>query len=276
MVQPSDGPWRKAILHTQIAQLSMQLGESDDAVEHAEAALPVLERLGAHDDAMQMRSLLALSAIVHGDLERASVEIASWGSERSDYLFGSRTVIDLAGAELALAQGDVERGLELYRAAVARVHEIHFPGVSATGLEPWVLFVESATLTAYAFHGAEGDAYPVELAFAGLRRLEAVLDPEYPYLDYPVCGVAMFGLGAWGALRGGLPIDDALRLVVLADRFAYNRTIPTMAWSRLAARLDEAVRARLDTIVAEYDGRRGPDLLEEARAFVAALAATPR
>jgi predicted ATPase/DNA-binding SARP family transcriptional activator len=277
MVEPSDGPWHRAILHTQIAQLAMQLGESDDAVEHARAALPVLERLGAHDDALQMRSLLVLSAIVHGDLERAAAEIDVLGSEQSDYVFGSRMVIDLAGAELALARGEVDDGLERYRAAVARVRELRFPGVTATGLEPWVLFVESAALTAYAYYGAEGDDYPVEMVRGGLHRLDAVLDPEYPYLDYPVCGVAMFGLGAWGALRGALPIDDALRFVVLADRFAYNRTVPTMAWTRLVDRLEQIAPGRLTALHAEYGERRGPDLLKEVRTFVASVAeARPR
>jgi predicted ATPase/DNA-binding SARP family transcriptional activator len=277
MVEASDGPWQRAILHTQIAQLAMQLGESDDAVEHARAALPVLERLGARDDALQMRSLLVLSAIVHGDLARAAAEIDVLGSEQSDYVFGSRMVIDLAGAELALARGEVDQGLERYRAGVVRVRELRFPGVTATGLEPWVLFVESAALTAYAYYGAEGDDYPVEMVRGGLHRLDAVLDPEYPYLDYPVCGVAMFGLGAWGALRGALPIDDALRFVVFADRFAYNRTIPTMAWSRLVERLEQIAPGRLSALDAEYGERRGPDLLKEARAFVASVVeALPR
>jgi predicted ATPase len=269
LVEPADGPWQRAILHTQIAQLAMQLGESDDAVEHARAALPVLERLGAHDDALQLRSLLVLSAIVRGDLDRAAAEIDALGSEQSDYVFGSRMVIDLAGAELAIARGEVERGLELYRAGVTRVRELRFPGVPATGLEPWVLFVESAALTAYAYYGAEDDDYPVEMFRSGLSRLDAVLDPEFPYLDYPVCGVAMFGLGAWGALHGALPIDDALRFVVLAERFAYNRTIPTMAWSRLVERLEQVAPGKLSALDAEYGERRGPDLLKEARALVA-------
>jgi predicted ATPase/DNA-binding SARP family transcriptional activator len=271
LVEASDGPWQRAILHTQIAQLAMQLGQADEAVEHARAALPVLERLGAHDDALQLRSMLVLSAIGDGDLDRAATEIEILGTEQSDYVFGSRMVIDLAGAELALARGHVDEGLEQYRAGVARVRDLHFPGVVATGLEPWVLFVESAALTAYAYHGADGDGYAAELYRTGLRRLDSVLDPEYPYLDYPVCGVAMFGLGAWGALRGALPIDDAVRSVVLADRFAYNRTIPTMAWSRLVARLEQIAPGRLATISTEYGERRGPDLLKEARAFVAEL-----
>jgi hypothetical protein len=218
---------------------------------------------------MQLRSLLVLSAIVAGDLEQAAAEVAALGSEQSDYVFGSRMVIDLAGAELALARGEVEEGLDRYRAGVTRVRELRFPGVPATGLEPWVLFVESAALTAYSYYGAEGEDYPGEMFRSGLERLDAVLDPEFPYLDYPVCGVAMFGLGAWGALHGALPLDDAVRFVALAERFAYNRTIPTMAWSRLVERLEQVAPGKLSALDAEYGERRGPDLLKEARALVA-------
>jgi predicted ATPase len=275
-VEPSDGPWQCAILHTQAAQLAMQLGDAADAVEHARAALPVLERLGAHDDALQVRSLLVLSAIVDGDLERAAAELELLGHEPSDYVFGSRTVIELSGAELALARGDVDEALERYRAGVTRVRELHFPGVPSTGLEPWVLYVESAALTAHAYFGEKGDDYPVELFHGGLQRLGSVLEPDYPYLDYPVGGVAMFGLAAWGALRGALPVDDAVRFAVLADRFAYNRTLPTMAWPRLAERLEEIAPGRLAAIEAEYGARRGPDLLEEARAFVGSVEAQAR
>jgi predicted ATPase len=270
-VDPSDGPWQRAILHTQAAQLAMQLGDAADAVVHARAALPVLERLGAHDDSLQVRSMLVLSAIVDGDLERASAELELLGHEPSDYVFGSRTVIELSAAELALARGDLDEALERYRAGVTRVRELHFPGVPVTGLEPWVLYVESAALTAYAYHGDDGE-YPRELFGGGLQRLASVLDPDYPYLDYPVAGVAMFGLAAWGALRGALPVDAAVRFAVLADRFAYNRTLPTMAWPRLVERLEQLAPGRLAAIEDEYAARRGPDLLEEARAFVGSVA----
>jgi predicted ATPase/DNA-binding SARP family transcriptional activator len=271
LTDPADGPWLRAILHTQGAQLAMQLGHTQQAVAHAQVALPVLERLGARDDLLQLKSLLALSALVAGELDRAEKELAVLSLEDTDQVFGGGLVIDLASAEMALARGSVDAGLERYRAAVDRVHRLRFPGLPPTGMEPWVLFAESTALTAYAYHRPEDDEHAPRLFGSTLERLGSVLHPDYPYLDYPVCGLTLFGLGAWGALAKALPLEEALRLLVLAERFAYNRTVPTMAWPRIVERMDQLAPGRLAAIDAEYGARRGPDLLEEARAFVATL-----
>jgi len=267
----SEGPWHRAILHTQVAQLSMQLGRREDAVVHARAALPVLERLGARDDTLQLRALLVLFSIAAGDLDRASAELQTLAGAEAESVFGGRLVVDLAGAELHLARGDRETGLAAYRAAVQKVRTLQFPGVPISGLEPWILFAEAAALAAHAEHGGGDDRDGPELHRESLQRTRRVLDPEFPYLDYPVCGLALFGLGAWGLRRGTLPARDAVRLLVLADRFAYNRSVPTMAWSRIEPVIEEAAPGVLAEIEAEYGERRGPDLLEEARAFVATL-----
>jgi tetratricopeptide (TPR) repeat protein len=271
---PADGPWTRAILHTQAGQLAMQLGLVEEAVVHARAALPVLERLRSLDDALQLRSLMVLAAIATGDLDRAGAEIERLGELRDvDSVFGGRLIGYLGGAELALARGEVGDGLDLYRRAVDRVRDLEFPGLEATGLEPWVLFGEAAALAAYGVHGEPGDPRGAELYDAVRGRLAGVLDPEFhPYLDYPVCGVVLFGLARWMLGAGVAPAVTAVRLLVLADRFAYNRSVPTLSWERAVAAAEEAAPGVLAMIEAEYGERRGPDLLEEARAFVATLA----
>jgi hypothetical protein len=234
----------------------------------------VLERLGARDDSVQLRAMLVLSAISVGDFGRAEEEMERLSrSELPETVFGGRLVVDLGRAELALARGEIEAGLAFVSEAVVRVRELRFPGIPFSGLEPWVLFAESTALTAYAYH-ADDTSYGEELFHGSRRRLGAVLDPEYPYLDYPVCGLALFALGAWGLLRDALEVEDAVRLLVLADRFAYNRSVPTMSWARIAARVEDRTPGLLAKIDAEYGERRGPDLLEEARAFVDKLSPT--
>ncbi|MFL6108389.1 MAG: ATP-binding protein [Marmoricola sp.] len=267
----SEGPWHRAILHTQVAQLSMQLGRREDAVVHARAALPVLERLGASDDTLQLRALLVLFSIAEGELDRAEADLSSLAGAEAESVFGGRLVVDLAGAELHLACGELEAGLASYRAAVHKVRTLQFPGVAITGLEPWILFAEAAALAAHAEHEA-GEDDGRELYRESLARTIRVLDPDFPYLDYPVCGLALFGLGAWGLRRRTLPARDAVRLLVLADRFAYNRSVPTMAWSRIEPVMEAEAPGALAEIEAEYGERRGPDLLEEARATVRSLA----
>ncbi len=269
---PADGPWSRAILHTQAGQLAMQLGQVEEAVLHARAALPVLERLGATDDALQLRSLIVLAAIWAGDLDRADREIDLLNELRDiDSVFGGRLVGYLSVAELALARDEVGAGLAAYDSAVVRVRDLRFPGLDASGLEPWVLFAEATALAVYAYHAPPDDQVGPSLFDAVRGRVRDVLDPDYPYLDYPVCGVVLLALGLWGLRRDAVPERDAVRLVVLADRFAYNRSVPTLSWDRAVACVDERAPGLRADIEAEYGERRGPGLLEEARAVVARL-----
>jgi hypothetical protein len=78
-------------------------------------------------------------------------------------------------------------------------------------------------------------------------------------------------MGAWGLLHQRLPSEDAVRLLAYAERFAYNRSVPTMAWERIAPRAEERAPGVLAKVDDELGERRGPELLDEVRAFVAEL-----
>lgn len=51
----------------------------------------------------------------------------------------------------------------------------------------------------------------------------------------------------------------------LGVRFAYNRTLPTMTWERIAAEAEEAAPGRIAELQAEYAARQAADLIPEAR-----------
>ena len=112
---------------------------------------------------------------------------------------------------------------------------------------------------------------PAALFAACRERALRVLDPANPHLDYPVAGLALFGLGAWGLLRDAAPVDDALALLVLAERFAYNRMIPTMAWERIAPRAEARAPGRIAALRDGLGDRRPPELLDQARGLVEQL-----
>jgi predicted ATPase/DNA-binding SARP family transcriptional activator len=271
---PADGPWGRAITETTVAQLAMQLGRVEEAMAYARSALPVLERLGARDDSVQLRSLVALAMIAEGDLDAAAEQIAVLDHcEAGDALLGGRLVYELGSAELALARGDIAVGLDAYRAAGTHSGTIEMPGMTATGLEPWVLLSDACGLAAYAYYSSADDSTGAGLFVRSRDRALRVLDPAHPYLDYPVCGLVLFALGAWGLLRDALAPADAVRLIVLADRFAYNRSMPTMSWDRIAGEAERRAPGLLATTAAEYGRRRGPELLEEARSLLRRLRA---
>jgi predicted ATPase len=255
LTRPADGPWAESTLRAQLAQLTGSLGDHVGAARHARIALPVLERLGARDDLSQLRSLLALGAISDGRLDDAEAELAT--IERMgpiETIFGGRAAHAMGRAELLLARGERAAGFAAYRTAVAAMAEMTFPGVHATGLEPWVLFSESAALAALARHAGPAEAAEGR-AMAGTVRDRAVrtLEAADPYLDHPVTGLGLFAVAAWTLLREDDPEGAvaAVRLLVLADRFAYNRWVPSMAWAPVAARAEERAPGRLAAIAAE-------------------------
>ena len=268
--ETDEGPWAVAMLHAHLAGLHMQLGRPAVARPHAQAALPVLERLGALDDLIQLRSVLGLCAVAAGRLDEADAQVHTVDQlMESDNVLGGLLALGTVTGEIALARGDVAAGLAAFRRASARMRAFVFPGQTLTGLEPWLLFADASLLTALAYHGTgEEVAEGAEVFRTCLARTERVLGLVDPYLDYPVCGMALFALGVWGLLRAAMPPATAVRLLVLAERFAYSRTIPTMSWEKIAGCAEERVPGRIAELRAEYGERRGADLTGEARRLV--------
>jgi hypothetical protein len=232
-----------------------------------------MHRLGALDDEVQLLALLALCAIGDGRLEDAERELAKVDRiEETEAIFGGIAVRQIGRAELALARDEPADGLRIYRECAAAMRALHLPGIARTGLEPWALFGDSTALAAFAHYATEADeTHGRELFSACRAHALRVLDRANLGLDYPVAGMVLFGLGTWALLRGATPVDEAVQLLVLADCFAYNRTIPTMAWDRIQSRAAEAAGGRLDALRAEYGERRPPDLLVQARRAVEQL-----
>jgi hypothetical protein len=149
---------------------------------------------------------------------------------------------------------------------------IELPGMTRTDMEPWALFGEAMALNAHAHYAAGDDiAYGEALFHASRAGALRVLTRENPHLDYPASGLVLFALGAWSLLRRAAPAEDALRLLALADRFAYNRMIPTMRWERITRAAEEAAPGLLARLQAEYRDCPQPGLLTQARLAVERL-----
>jgi predicted ATPase len=267
LVRDEDGPWSLAMPHGLLADLTMHVGDHTAAVEHARIALPVMQRIGASDDELQLRTLLVFCAIGDGRLADAADELGRMDQiVDSSMAFGAAAFRLVCRAELALASGDPGAGLELYRECTARMQEIQLPGVTRTGMEPWTLFGASMALTAHARFAAGDDVTHGEMLFHASRKgALQILSAENPHLDYPAAGLVLFALGAWSLLRRAAPPEDALRLIALADRFAYDRKVPTMRWERITLAAEEAAPGLLARLLAEYQDCPQPGLLTQAR-----------
>jgi hypothetical protein len=299
LTRPEDGPWVAAILHTQLADLTMRLGDTAAAHVHARAALPVLERLGALDDVTQLRTLLAFDAISHGRFDEAE-ELLAGDVAHSGTLLGGELMVGLARAELATARGQTADGLRRYLTAADEMRALRLPGVEPTGLEPWVLAGEAMALAAFARHATEAAqlASGRDLYLSCRTRCAALVrqDRNRPNIDYPVLGGVLFALGAWALRDTNTDTDtdtdtdtpchgddgpdsadspeaeDAVRLLVLAQRFGYITTISRMDWARVVAIAERRAPGLLAVVRTGLGERRGAQLLGEVRSLVERLA----
>lgn len=256
-----------ASLHAELSQLAMTAGDHHRAARHASVAWPLLERIHSHTDAYSLKIATALSPLLDGDVDAAVALLEGFGPPEGDAAqLGARLTWHVAQAEVALARGEVEEALRRYDGIV----DLLTDAGAAPDLTPWLAVAASAALVARVRHGAtEPDPRADEL-----RALVVGPGGRTPagtlwFTDLPLNGILLVALAAW-VLRYGPEEQhaDACFLLAVAHRWAYNRSVPVMAWEPLRALADAADPGRVDRLVAELADRPGPVLLPEAAAAV--------
>ncbi len=166
-------------------------------------------------------------------------------------------------------------GLAHYRAATVHLRDHVVRGVDVPlDFAPWVIYPEAACLAAHIRHGHGAEAQDMHDALR--LKLEHLLDGETPFLDYPVAGTVLYALAMWELVAEDHDeprLQRATRLLVLAEVFAYNRTLPSLGWAMPARLVEERSPGLLETIRQEYAGRTAPELRDEAQRLVAELRA---
>ena len=220
------GPWMRGALSATLSGLAFQTGDLVEAAHYAQAALPVLRALGAYEDHAQTRAILAMLALHEGrlgDAERIFDEVVS--EDDTQALFGGAMELMCGRAELLLAKGETEAGLAAYATAVSNIRTRGMPGMRApAAFAPWVMFAQAALVAAFVRHRRRAGSDRDDL----IRNARAVLDQER-FIDVPVLGCAVFALAVWELTFG----DHATgaTLLAYADRFAFNRMLPSLDWS---------------------------------------------
>ncbi len=273
LAEDADGPWSRALVRAQLAGLTMQVGDLDEAIGHADDAIPVMAALGALEDVAQLKAVRAIGAMEDGridEAERIFDEIESDDSGAG--IFGAAIILLCGRPELDLAAGRVEAGLRAYREAVATLSARSFAGLEAMlGFEPWTMYAEAAALAAHVRHGRLEDVAGMRVDL--LRKAPDILAGTVGFLDYPVFGSVLFALAQWelGDRPDPARAARAVHLLVCADRFGYNRQLPSLAWAPALALAEATLPGEVARFRATLEGRSAPELREVVRDLLAEL-----
>ncbi|KAB2807611.1 AAA family ATPase [Pimelobacter simplex] len=267
------GPWTGAVLHAQLAGLYSQVGRLREAEPHAQAAVPVLLRLGAQEDALQAMTVSAVACLERGDpagAQRVIDDVLAHTDVATNGGYNARGTLLVTQAEVAFARGEVDEGCRIVEQAAEAMAAVRFPGMGADAdIAPWRIYGNTVAILAHALHGREDRGRDLYRWLVG--ALPRVVDRDRKFVDVPIVGLMVFALGTWALRYRTLPVAEAVRLLVLAERLSYPRFVPSLSWDRAVARCEEADPGRLAVVTAEYDGRRGHALLDETRDVVARL-----
>lgn len=263
-----DGPWGRALTTAALSSLALAAGDVDEAERLAETALPTLLALGAVEDAGQTRAVFAIAALRAGrpdDAERIIEEVAA--TEGGQSLLGGAITVLCGRAEVALVRGDVAGGLASYRVGIAELGRRTLPGPTLpAGFSPWLLYPSAAALCAHIRTGERSSG--AELRDSLVIGAGHALDVEAPFLDYPVAGSVVFALGLWELTREEGPGDHGVALLAAAERFAYNRMLPSLDWGYAEQRAEELAPGTLAAARAALGERRPHEIRADVRRLV--------
>lgn len=263
-------PYLHASLHAELSQLAMVIGDHHRAARHAGVAWPLLERIHSTTDAYSLQVATAIAPLLDGDVDQAEALLARFGPPDGETAqVGARLTWQTAQAELALARGDHAGAIRRYDEIVDLVTDGDTMGGGPAG-SPWVALAASAALVSRVRYGTRSpDARADELRDLVAGPAGRTPEGTLWFTDLPLNGVLLVALAGW-MLRFGPPEQhvDGVHLLAVAHRWAYNRSMPVMAWEPMAALADAVEPGRLGPLVEGLAERPGPELLPGAAATV--------
>ncbi|WP_037683090.1 BTAD domain-containing putative transcriptional regulator [Streptomyces griseus] len=256
-------PSLQVMCHARLSDMCLQTEQGEAAYDHLKAALEALPRLDDEHDAIGIRRGLVLACLQRGDPDEAEYWLRQ---AEGDSTPRNDAVPDLAGrAEIAMARGQTELGLGLWRGAVAQMPAAGPVLGDAPWFDPWALEILSAAVTAHAHAGRlELLAEPVDRL---RQRLHALLSgPSRTPSELPVFGTVLHALGMAGLASGDA---SAVRMIALAERLRVLREFqPTMSAARARQAAEEADGAAYADAVSRYAALGRDELRDAARALV--------
>lgn len=201
------------------------------AAGYYERSADALHRLRAFEESVEIRSYLGvmLAGLDRTDQARRELEpvlgilgIDPTVPEPVTRPNHRRAVVVAALAEIELAEGNIDSGLERYLAALRLLSWPH--GIIAPG--PGDIITASAVINAHALYGRAAAVAEIvgQLTEAGVRRLGQ-------YWDVPQIGSVAMAVGSY-LLAVGESVDDGIELLALSIKAAARQDYPSMRWER--------------------------------------------
>ncbi|MCX4099292.1 AfsR/SARP family transcriptional regulator [Nocardia sp. alder85J] len=232
---PFDNVWNTAMLSQHLGQLAAQGARYPEAAAHYRRAVENLYKLRAHDEAVEIRSYLAIALVGAGDLAQARRELEIAAGYVDDGMDPDapvlrpnhrRAAVQTGWAELAIAEGDVDTGLARYR----RVLEMYAWPIPVTPTGPGDVLTAAGVLDSHILYDRL-DAVP------GLaRQLATETNSRFTqFPDLPQIGAVSNAVGSYLLAVGRDPARGR-ELLALAPRVAGRQDSPMMRYERHLAR----------------------------------------
>ncbi|WP_042396688.1 ATP-binding protein [Streptacidiphilus carbonis] len=265
----SGSPSLWLLAHSRVGELCLLLDLGKEARHHLGEVLPVVEEVGARSSAVRVRWALVGANLQLGAVDEAEYWLEQAVDSGGDEAGGLPMFDSGVRAEILLARGEAEAGLQLWRRAAERLRS-GGSGLPIGGRRPeldrYGLEIQAVSVIAHAQHGRLDLAGPFVGELPGtLSRLVArpPAEPGAPYSDLPFCGVLLLALAVVDLAGPPGPgvNGTAVRMIALAERLRFSRSFqPTMSAARARQTAEQADRPAYADAVSEYAGL-GPDAL---------------
>jgi predicted ATPase/DNA-binding SARP family transcriptional activator len=250
--------WGAATASQLLAQLQSQAGRAEEALTWARRAREGMIRINASEDLRQLDWMIAVNDIAIGEIDEAS-DLFEQLIESPGQTDGVDIVsIGLAGrAQILRTRGRLVESAEANREALASFV------VPRSKASPWYRMILATVIVAF---GDDGTALPGETramarrlrsrSLAGLRDLGG-------FIDRPVLGASVVGLGVWAMGEPALGPRLALDMLALAEVMGTRQDTPPLRlaplFTRVAATLgdDVVAGARASAALIPADERPG-------------------
>jgi hypothetical protein len=260
-------PWLWIMFLGRLGELTLRVERSEDSLRYFSEGVRLLGEIGVPRDVVGVYWGMMLAHLQLGHLDeaeywlgRATADNAGNPEEDVEIDIGTFMFVLAARAELALARGEVDTGLRLWRRASVARDAVELPEIETGGdsddLRPWALETQAGALGAHALVGRL-DLVPELLAvlpgkLATLLENPLVRPPVY-VVERQLVGALLVAIGMADIAAGDT--SSGVRFVALAEKFKYLRGFrPATSVADIRAMVENADGPAYADAMSEYAG----------------------